>query len=145
MKVKKLILLFICAFCLLGCNKKEIYPDFTIKLFYLDTCGHCEAFKQQAVPALQKKFKDAIHIEYYNMDEDESKELYHNLCDELYFYDQEDLDDVPFIVMDDHFALLGYSTGEEKELMKDIERALKNEPLGEKLAAYRWEFNLWKK
>ena len=79
------------------------------------------------------------------MDEDESKELYHNLCNELYFYDQEDLDDVPFIVMDDHFALLGYSTGEEKELIKDIERALKNEPLGEKLAAYRWEFNLWKK
>lgn len=109
-------------------------------VFYLETCGHCQAFKENAIPLLEKTFDDAINIEYYDMDNDASQEIYHNLCQQLYFYDEEFLDEVPFFVMKDEFALLGYSEGEEKELVKDIKRALDNQPLGERLSGYRWEF-----
>lgn len=44
--------------------------------------------------------------------------------------------------MEDEFALLGYASGEEKELIRDIKRALNNEELGDRLSAYRWEFTL---
>ena len=44
--------------------------------------------------------------------------------------------------MDNKFALLGYSAGEEKELIRDIQRALNNEELGNELSLYRWEFTL---
>lgn len=121
---------------------KEAYPSFTVKFFYLNDCGHCNAFETYTIPLLENEFDEAITIEYYDMDEQENIDLYHEICSKLYFYDLSYVEDVPFFVMDGKFALLGYSSGEEKELVRDIQKALKNEPLGERLSGYRWEFSL---
>ena len=143
MTLFKKILCVCILFSLMGCRNKKIdYPDFNVKFFYLDTCQHCQAFEENTIPLLEKEFEDAIHIEYYNMDDESSQELYQQITDELYFYDDEYLNDVPFFVMENEFALLGYSAGEEEELIKDIQRALNDESLGERLSGYRWEFEI---
>lgn len=141
--VKKGILLFL-VLMLTGCTltRKEKYPDFKVQFFYRDFCGYCEAFKEYAMPALEKEFKEAIHIEYYNMDDEEAMKMYNDICDQLYFYDENYRGDAPFFVMEGQFAVLGYQSGEEKELIKDIKHALNGEELGSKLSAYRWEFRL---
>lgn len=141
-KVKLLVLILI-TLVIGGCqNKKNNYPEFNVQMFYSEDCGHCQVFKEKAIPALEKEFGDSMQVSYYNIDEKSSIDLYHDIIDQLYFYDQAFLEDVPFFVLENEFALLGYSTGEEKELIKDIKRALNNEALGSKLEAYRWRFNL---
>ena len=141
--LKKGFLIFL-VLMIVGCSltRKKIYPDFTVKFFYKDGCGYCEAFKEYALPTLEKEFKDAMKIEYYNLDEEESLVIYNNICDQLYFFYEEYRGDTPLFVMDNKFALLGYSAGEEKELIRDIQRALNNEELGNELSLYRWEFTL---
>lgn len=140
---KKGFLLFLVVM-IAGCSltNKKTYPDFNVKFFYRDSCGYCEAFKEYAIPALEKEFKEAIHIEYYNMDDEDAMMIYNDICDRLYFFDESYREDAPLFVMEDEFALLGYASGEEKELIRDIKHALNNEELGDRLSAYRWEFTL---
>lgn len=139
--MRKIILLIVLTL-ITGCvfTPKTVYQKFTVDYFYLDSCGLCTAFKNNSIPLLEKEFGDSITINYYNMDDKSSVEYYLEICRKLYIYDFEYLNDVPFIVVNGYFALLGYSKGEEKELVKDIKRALKNEQLGKKLEDYRWVF-----
>lgn len=137
--VKKIIIL-ISVLMLAGCQKQENLEDFNVSFFYLEDCGHCQAFKENTIPYLKKEFKESIHINYYNMDEENSKKYYHEIANQLENYDEDLIEDVPFFVLDDYFALLGYGSGEEKYLAEDIRLALKNQPLTDKLELYRWEF-----
>ena len=130
----------IMMFFLAGCQSSISVPDFDVSFFYLDSCGHCEAFKENAIPYLEKQFKNSIHITYYNMDEEASVAYYHQICDQLNNYDESLIDDVPLFVLDGYFAVLGYDKGEEKDLAKDIYQALNHQPLTRALELYRWEY-----
>lgn len=74
------------------------------------------------------------------MDLESSKAYYHQIAGKLENYDNDLIEDVPFFVLEDYFALLGYGSGEEKYLVKDIKLALEKKPLTKDLELYRWEF-----
>ena len=140
--MKKIIKGLLCLFLLIGCSsskQESIDVDLDVYLFYLDTCQHCQAFKEIAVPALEEEFKDHITFHYVNMDFDGNNEIYDLYTDKLEDY-HEDERLVPFIVVDGYFAILMYNEGEEKTLIKDIKAAINGEELSDLFKNERWIF-----
>lgn len=126
---------------MIGCSKKETYPRFTLKLFYYDTCSSCKAFKNSALPALREAFNNEFDIAYYNLDDEDSQAVYKEITDQLIDFEQEYYGETPFVVIDESFAILGYNGSKEnEELIKEIKRALKNEPLGNYYKIGRYQF-----
>lgn len=141
--IKKIICLSL-IFIITGCTKSNQqttqYPFFTIQLFYLDDCGSCNAFKNNALPAIREAFNNNFNIEYYNLDLEENEQRYIQITEQLENYDEEYMLNTPFIVVDNKFAVVGYSKNEKTELIKEIKRALNNEPLGDYYKIGRYTF-----
>ncbi|WP_041139118.1 hypothetical protein [Beduini massiliensis] len=142
--MKKKIYLILCAFLVLisvGCTHKQTYPRFTLKLFYYDSCSRCTAFKNSALPAIRAAFDNNFDIEYYNLDDDNGQAVYQDIVDQLIDFDQEYYGETPLVVIDEAFAILGYNgSKEDQELIKEIKRALNNEPLGNYYSMGRYQF-----
>lgn len=137
--MKKILTLLFCLCLLTSCENKNNLKKFNVSYFYIPDCGHCEMFNKYGLVYLKKVFGNSIDIKYYNMELDESKSKYSEVVSQLKNYNQ-DTQEVPFFVVDNYFAFLGYTKGEEKELASDIKKALNNQKLGDTLEMYRWEF-----
>ncbi len=125
----KKILYILLAFCLIGCSKEETtVPAFTIDYFYQDYCSNCENFKMIAIPKIKNEF-DNVSVNYYELDE--NQELYQSYVDRLVDFDEDYYQTVPFIVIDEQIAIVGYSTGEEDEIINEIYRLFNDEELGQ--------------
>lgn len=136
--MKKLKILLVLLLILSGCKKKE-EEKIDIHFFYLDTCVHCNAFKEIAKPALEEEFGDRLTFIEYDMDDYRTPAVYEMFTEKLEGYNEtEQL--VPFIVVDGYFALLMYNEGEEKLLIQDIKAAIKGEELSSYLSEGRWLF-----
>lgn len=142
--MKKKISLLLCLFLLFlstGCRHEQTYQRFTLKLFYYDSCSRCTAFKNSALPAIREAFNNNFDIEYHNLDNEDAQVLYQEIVNQLVDFDQEYYGETPFIVIDEAFAILGYNGNQEdSELIKEIKRALNNEPLGNYYSIGRFEF-----
>ncbi len=139
--IKKLLCLLL-PFCFVSCKAKDNIPNFSIDFFYKDSCEYCNAFKEKAIPYFESRFQDKITINYYNIEDEDSKEYYSTIIDRLDNFDDEWYENVPFIVLDPYFALLGYGDGEEKLIADDFVNALNNKPLSKKLELYRYNFKV---
>lgn len=138
---KILITLLALLFMISGCQTKETYPNFTLKLFYFDTCSSCLAFKDNALPYIRETFDDNFETVYYNLDLEENLPIYNELIEQLVDYPSEYHNEVPLVVINDDFAILGYNgTSENEEIIKEIKRALKDEPLGDYFKMGRYTF-----
>ncbi len=136
------LLSIVCLINLTGCSSSPKNKEDTIHMtvFVLETCSNCKAFKEYAIPALEKEFGNQIEITLKDLDEEENGKLYDDITSQLEGYDNVYSRLVPFIVVEDYFAVLAYNKGEEVELIKDIKAARNNEPLGEALSNGRWLF-----
>lgn len=141
-KIMKLLLALFIFITMSGCqSQKKDYPEFTLKLFYYDTCSACNAFKQNALPQLREEFKESMIVEYYNLDLEEGQTAYLDIIDQLEDFDQEYLYQTPLVVLDQKWAILGYNgASETEELIKEIQRSLNNEPLGDYYTMGRYLF-----
>ena len=139
--MRKIFISLLTIFMLVGCTNivEEKKEPVEIYLFYLDTCQHCNAFKEVAVPAIEKELKDEVEFHYVNMDFEGNNEIYDSFTEKLEDY-HGDARLVPFIVVDGYFAILMYNEGEEATLIKDIKAARNNEPVSDYFKEGRWFF-----
>ncbi len=137
--MKKLLILLLCI-CLYGCSYEEKEPvrklnkEVTLSLFYIDTCSECKEFKQKAIPYLQEQFGESLNVQLYNLDDEGIEDIYDPIIDRLEYFDEEYYGMGPFIVVEDYFALLGYTSGDETYLADDIENAVLNKELSLELS-----------
>ncbi|MEG0368058.1 MAG: hypothetical protein RR585_14545, partial [Coprobacillus sp.] len=91
------------------------------------------------IPYMEKMFGDQVTIDQYDFDDKEkSQDVYYKIIDSLKDFDQSLNGKGPFISVDGYFAKLGFVSGDEVELAKDIEKAVKHEELGYELEAFRF-------
>ena len=137
----KKLFVFVLSLMLLGCTtveKIEVDKDFTLTLFYIDTCADCKIFKKKVIPLLQDTYGDRITIHQYNMDDEGIEDIYDPIIDSLEDFDEDMYGLGPLIVVEGYFAKLGYIEGDEPYLIEDINFALKGEELGDELGAFRY-------
>lgn len=143
--MKKWMMGVICLCCLIslsGCTSSRTKNEDKIKItvFTVNTCNNCKAFKEYAVPALEKEFKDQLVLTIRDLDEDNNGDLYDEITSQLIDYDTTYSRMVPFIVVEDYFAVLAYNRGEETALISDIKAAIDGKPFGDTLSNGRWLF-----
>lgn len=147
-KFLKLIVIFSLIVSVFGCStnknnsqeQNDSQEKIKIDVFVLSTCSNCQAFKDNAIPALEKEFGDRLELNLYDIDIEENGKLYDEVTAKLEGYDQEYSRRVPFIVVPDYFAVLAYNKGEEVALISDIKNAYEGKPLGTTLEEGRWLF-----
>lgn len=138
--IKKIVCL-IMIMVLVGCQSTAKSDNLiNIDVFVLDTCSNCQAFKEYGIPALEKEFADKVKITLYNLDEIEHENYYNEVIKKLDGFNEAYSKRVPFIVVQDYFAVLAYNRGEEVYLINDIKSAINGDNLGEELALGRWIF-----
>ncbi len=136
--------IFIILFLIVGCTGKvdtvELSQKVNIDYYYLSTCSECIAFKKEAIPYLEDRFGDSIEIHQYDLDDPQNTQGYDNVIDSLVDFDEEFYGYGPFIVVDDYFAILGYTSGDEKYLAQDIENATMGKECSDELEGLRFQF-----
>lgn len=140
--MKKIIWIVLCLL-LVGCQGQQVPENdkkIVLKVFTLDTCANCKAFKEIAEPALKKEFKNSIEIVYLDVDDEENGKQYDEITAQLENYDMAHSRKVPFIVVEDNYAVLAYNKGEEKAWIEDLKAVQEGVPLGNKLSEGRWFF-----
>ena len=90
--------------------------------------------------ALENEFGDQLVLTLKDLDDDENGALYDEITSQLVDYDTVYSRMVPFIVVEDYFAVLAYNKGEETALISDIKAARDGKPLGDTLSNGRWLF-----
>ena len=133
---KKLIVLLSMIF-LVACQsvpQKELKEKVTLTLFYVSTCSDCKAFKKNAIPYIEKVYGDSVEIKQYDLDDEKTEKVYDQVVNSLEDFDEEYYGTAPFIVLNGYFAVLGYTSGDEKYLADDIEKAVKHQELGLELS-----------
>lgn len=139
--MKKKLLFLMALFLLWGCvskeniTKRQLKEDVTLTFFYIETCPQCKEFKKEAIPYLEETFGEQLTIEQYDLDADETEEIYDHIIDSLAFFDEEYYGQGPMIVLNGYFAILGYTLGDESYLADDIVAAVNHQPLSDELSA----------
>ena len=136
--MKKLKFLFI-ILLLFGCqSSNKVKEEFELDFFYVDYCQNCENFKLIAIPKLKNEFPD-MTVNYYELDD--NHDLYDQYIDRAIDFDNEEYESVPFVVINNELAIVGYSVGEEDELIKEIHRYFNNEQLGQYFVIGEYKLN----
>ncbi len=143
--MKKWLLSIVALCCLVslsGCTSAPVENEekINITVFTVSTCSNCKAFKEYAIPALENEFGDQLVLTLKDLDDDENGALYDEITSQLVDYDTVYSRMVPFIVVEDYFAVLAYNKGEETALISDIKAARDGKPLGDTLSNGRWLF-----
>lgn len=140
--MKKIIMILLSVFVLSGCITQTINLDKPVYLsfFYISTCAECKSFKKNAIPLLENTFGKKIKIKQYDLDDEKTQPVYDKIIDSLVDFDEEFYGQGPFIVLDDYFAILGYTSGDEEFLIQDIQKAVQKQPLGYELEGMRFLF-----
>lgn len=134
MKFKKILLVFSLLFGLSACAKPEVPLD--ISIFYLEHCANCQNLHQNLLPQLEKQFNGAIHITSYDMDIEENSSKYDDIVSQLDVEDSAIFNDyqVPFLVVEGYYGILGYSQSLDEMLLKSIESILNKEDFRQQLS-----------
>ena len=139
--IKKLILVL---FLLLGCAPKvdpiELNKTVELEFYYVQGCSECKAFKEDVIPYLEKTFNDNLVISQYDLDDPNTVVPYDKIVDSLENFDEEFYGTGPFIVLKDYFAILGYTSGDEEYIIKDIVSATKDKEYSDELEGLRFYF-----
>lgn len=141
--MKKLLGIILVALILAGCassNEPEISGSYTLNYFYVEGCPRCEDFVEYGIPAIEAAFGDHLTINQYDLDATETKAVYDDTIDQLDGFDQENYGYGPLMSLDGYFAKLGYSYGDEDELISDMIKAIDGDDLGDELIAGRYYF-----
>jgi len=168
--LKKWSKILCCLIVLSGCtrvpqnNVIESTEPFIVELFYAQTCPNCKMLKDQFLPRLLEEFENQVTIIEYDIDLKESQDLYYQY---IGLYDHEtqtytiesqlknvpknalcnddmtkcDITYIPFVVIGDMYAFMGYSPELLEDYVQDVHLALQGQPLTTGQAKIgRWEF-----
>lgn len=121
--MKKLIVLCLLLF---GCQKQQYY----LYVYYAKTCPVCHSFINDAIPLLQKEYKNQMVITLLDIDEKSSRDDYQKTILLLEDYPVKDhKGSVPFIVLDGYFAKAGYQTSQQDTIIEAIKNAIEGQQL----------------
>lgn len=127
--MKKLLCIFFLL--LASCSPKTKYY---LYVYYAKTCPICESFIDTVIPELEKKYGSEMKIIQYDIDEESAIDAYAKTCSLLEdYYVDENSGNVPFIVLDGYFAKVGYTIGEDKEMVQAIEDAIEGKEISSDL------------
>lgn len=141
--MKRIYALCLSLFILFGCTpmkRIELDKQVTLSFFFIETCSECQSFKKNVIPLLKETFQEDMVIKQYDLDDPQTQSKYDTIIDSLDEFDEELYGMGPFIVLEDYFALLGYTPGDEDYLIDDIQRAVKGEELSYELEGFRFVF-----
>lgn len=139
--MKKLMMVILSVFLLAGCasEKKVRLPHAVqIEFYSVATCAECKAFKSHAIGYFKNRYGSQVKIKMYDMDAAKTKAHYDRALKSLKRFDESYYGMSPFIYVKGQMAYLGYRTGDEKTIAKDIEAHLAKRPMSKKLAGHRW-------
>lgn len=164
MKMKKWFCLLLSCFLLAACattkNPVDIVEStdpFTIQFFYSTTCPHCKQLKENLLPKIEEEFQNQVTIEMYDIDDEASIDLYDSY---IGLYNQETeswvlegslagVDEeiaaynryIPFVVVGDYYAFMGYTEELLDDYIQDIHLALQGQSLARgEVSKGRWLF-----
>lgn len=121
-------------------DQLEISGTYTLNYFFVEGCSRCDDFIDYAIPAIEEEFGDHIIINTYSLDDLNNKDIYDDTIARLDGYEDENYGYGPFISLDGYFAKLGFSYGDEDELISDMKKAINGKELGDELVAGRYYF-----
>lgn len=140
--MKKIIVLLM-TLCLCACStskKVNLSKTVTIEFYSVATCAECKAFKKHAIPYFKERYGAKVKIKMYDMDGDATKKPYDAAIKSLKDFDETYYGMSPFVNLKGYMAYLGYKTGDEEDMAKDIEAKLKGKSLTSALAGHRYEY-----
>lgn len=162
--MKKWFCLLLSCFLLAACattkNQVDIVEStdpFTIQFFYSTTCPHCKQLKENLLPKIEEEFQNQVTIEMYDIDDEASIDLYDSY---IGLYNQETeswilegslagVDEeiaaynryIPFVVVGDYYAFMGYTEELLDDYIQDIHLALQGQSLARgEVSKGRWLF-----
>ncbi|MCD7840750.1 MAG: hypothetical protein LUG46_09010 [Erysipelotrichaceae bacterium] len=142
--MKKTLLILLSIFLLCGCSSKAetitLSHTVTLKFFYIETCSECKAFKKNVIPELEEAFGDSIIIEQYDLDDEDTLDVYDEVIDSLIDFDESYYGLGPAYALEGYFFKLGYTSGDEDYLIEDIQNALNDEELSDELSGLRFTY-----
>lgn len=123
--------------CLCSCkarSKDRIY------IFYSDTCHSCQLLENELIPEIE--VMQNIEMIRCNIDEAASIEQYQTFIEALDHADETMKEQcmTPFIVYDQKFAVVGYTSEMKNIYIELIQTAQRNEDLSQKLFSGVWLF-----
>ena len=130
--MKKKILFILSMMLLMGCqssqqpiNKITLTQPATLLYFYIETCSECQSFQDDAIPYLHETFGDTLTIQQYDLDDEATQAVYEDVIGPMY-------------ALDGYFAKVGYTSGDEEYLVKDIDNAINDKALSDELSGLRF-------
>ena len=139
--MKKKILFILSMMLLMGCqssqqpiNKITLTQPATLLYFYIETCSECQSFQDDAIPYLQETFGDTLTIQQYDLDDEATQAVYEDVITQLDQFDQSLYGMGPMYALDGYFAKVGYTSGDEEYLVKDIDNAINDKALSDDLS-----------
>lgn len=112
---------------LLGlCGCQHAKP--TLHIYYSKVCANCQELEQSLLPKLQQ---EDIQIVMHDIDVIDTKEHYLATLDKLENVDENLKEDliVPFIALEGHFGMVGYSSSMDEIIIQLIRDAIHDQEL----------------
>lgn len=139
----KKIICVIVMLCLCACSNTEkvkLKKTVTIEFYSVATCAECKAFKKHAIPYFKERYGGKVKIKMYDMDDDGTKKPYDQVIKSLKDFDENYYGMSPFVNIKGYMAYLGYRTGDEKQIVKDLEAKLKGKKMSAALGGHRYMY-----
>lgn len=135
---------FLLCLMLVGCStekKVDLPKKVTIEFYSVTTCAQCKVFKKNAIPYFKERYGSKVTIKMYDMDAKKTAKIYDHVIKKLKDFDQKYYGMSPFVNVKGYMAYLGYRTGDEEEMAKDIEAAVNHKKLSSALSGHRFSYN----
>ena len=83
-------------------------------------------------------FGDSLTIQQYDLDDEATQAVYEDVITQLDQFDQSLYGMGPMYALDGYFAKVGYTSGDEEFLVKDIDNAINDKALSDELSGLRF-------
>lgn len=104
-------------------------PRYTLSIYYAKTCRVCQYVRSYLVEEIQETYP-MVNIVEKDIDESGVMDEYAYTCSRLQDYQVNDHSgSVPFIVMEDYFAWVGFNDEQKEDLMSMIDAVVTNQSL----------------
>lgn len=114
-------------------NDKELH----VEIYSIEFCPLCIQAKQTLPKKLKERFGNSVIIDIINVDKKDNKK-YKDLIESIKDFKEEHENQFPVIKINNYFTIVGYDYYYDAEIINDIIRMDKENPLGKKLEKSRY-------
>lgn len=164
--MKKFLFVILALIIVTGCSFKkpetiveyeESKEPFTVQVYYSKTCPICKQLRQDYIGRLKEEFNEQITVEEYDIDDEGIVDQYDSYMG-LYNEETQEWEIegklqeveqeyaaynryIPFVVVGDMYAFIGYTESLREAYVQDVHLALRNRPLATgDVSIGRWNF-----